>query len=224
MSVRAFNPLRWRRLAVAAVLLAAALAGCGDKETRPTAFDPPAFLPRTSPANLLHNLLKAYETRNLAEYESLLAKDFTFVLSEEDQQKPGVPDSWGRAPEIQIHTNLFDASLVRTLTLAFEPADSVRDPADGTYTALIGNVHIYLVGARPAHPTDVMEFMMTNGWSRFWFRKNGWSPPGTQDSIWTIVKWEDEPLSGARAARGSGSGVQPLTWGTLKVAFRSEAR
>jgi hypothetical protein len=224
MSTRAPNPLRWPRLTLAAVFLAAALAGCGDKENCWGGWcgddpppDPPAFLPRTSPANLLHNLQRAYERRNVAEYESLLAKDFTFVLSAEDQQYPGMPDSWERGPEVQIHTHMFDAGLVQTLTLTFVPADSVWNPADGMYTVLMSNVNLYLLGATPAHPGDVKEYRMANGWEKFWFRKNGWTVPGKADSVWTIVKWQDSPTGGL-TARGSALGVE-VTWGAIKALF-----
>jgi hypothetical protein len=217
MSIRAFNPLPWRRSAVVALCLAAVLGGCTDKST-PTWSLPSPFLPRTSPANLLHNLKMAYEKRDLAEYDSLLAKDFTFVLSAEDQGKPGMPDSWWRDQEIQIHTHLLDAGMVRTLTVDFGVADSVWDPAGEMYTVLISNVNLYLVGATPAHPGDVKEYRVTNGRSKFWFRKNGWTVPGKPDSVWTIVKWEDSPIDGM-AARGSAL-VDPQTWGLLKALFR----
>jgi hypothetical protein len=188
-----------RRVAGAMLVLAAlGITACPfspDKNHDPPPV-PKDFWDRSSPKGLLHNLKKAYEKRTVAEYESLLAKDFTFVLSAEDQQTPGMPDSWGRDPEIQIHTRMFDTDLVQSLTLAFEPADSVWDPADGMYTVLISNVNLYLNGATPAHPGDVKEYRVTNGRAKFWFRKNPWTVLGKADSVWTIVKWEDSPIGG----------------------------
>jgi hypothetical protein len=188
-----------RRLAGAMLLLAAlGITACPFMPSKDDTKPQPVkdFWDRTSPSSLLHNLKKAYEKRSIAEYESLLAKDFTFVLSAEDQQQQGMPDSWGRAPEIQIHTRMFDAELVQTLTLAFEVADSVWDPADGMYTALMSNVNLYLVGATPAHPGDVKEYRVSGGRAKFWFRKNPWTVAGKPDSVWTIVKWEDSPIGG----------------------------
>jgi hypothetical protein len=218
MTIRAFDPLQRRRLAVVAIILAVALAGCGDKDPTGIRLPPSPFLPRTSPANLLHNLQEAYEHRNLAEYESLLATEFTFVLSQRDQQRPGMPDSWNRETEIGIHRHLFDAALVQTLTLSFVLADTVWDPADSLYTAIASNVNFYIVGAMPAHPTDVKEYRVTNALEKFWFRKNGWTATGKADSIWTIVKWKDDLLWGRSAAR---SGVSEETsWGAVKAAYR----
>jgi hypothetical protein len=212
MSIRAFNPLRRPRLAVTTICLAAALVGCTDKGT-PTWSLPSPFLPRTSPANLLHNLKLAYEKRNLAEYDSLFASDFIFDISAEDQQEPGMPDFWARDTEILIHTRMFDADLVQTLTVDFVPADSVWDPTDSLYTALIMNVTLDFYGGTPSHPTDVKEYRVANGQEKFWFRKNGWTVPGKPDSIWTIVKWEDDQFGGMAVG-------QRTSWGSVKVLFR----
>jgi hypothetical protein len=163
---------------------------------------PPDFLPRTSPENLLRNLIAAYRLRNVAEYESLLARpSFTFVLSPEDQQKPGMPDQWGRDTEVSIHQHMFGAGLVQTLTVGFNIGDVVWNPADEMYTVFVSHVNLYLYGATPGHPTEVKEYRVSDSRSKFWFRKNGWFWPGTQDSTCVIVRWEDDP-AGSRAPPG----------------------
>jgi len=157
---------------------------------------PPPFLLRTTSQNLLYNLKQAYKLRNAAEYESLLARDFTFVLSAEDAAKPDMPDQWGRDPEIQIHQRMFDADMVQQLTLEFVVEDLVWDPTDNMYTTIISNVNLYLYGSTPSHPNDPKEYRVANSRAKFWFRKNGWTAPGNPDSIWTVVKWEDNPVGG----------------------------
>jgi hypothetical protein len=181
-----------------ALLTALAVAGCPFSPHRCEGDDCGGggsdFRARTTPANVLYNLQKAYEKRSTAEFESLLATNFVFVLSPEDQQKPDMPDQWGRDQEIQIHSHMFDNELVQTLTLAFEPGDPVWDPANGLYMVRIINVNLYLDGATPAHPSDVKEYRVTGGHAKFWFRKNPWFAADTRDSVWTIVQWADDPI------------------------------
>jgi hypothetical protein len=209
-------PAMWRHLPeLAAACGLVVLVGCSDDVT-PIVWPSP-YLPRTSPANLLHNLQKAYEQRNIAEYDSLLAKDFIFMISREDQQNPHFDDSWGKGEEVLIHTRMFDAEMVQTLTVAFVGAAAVWDPADSMYTVVISNVNLLLYGSTPAHPIDVKEYRVVNGRAKFWFRKNGWAASPKPDSIWTIVKWEDDAF--ARRAGGHPPVSEEQSWGSIKALF-----
>jgi hypothetical protein len=213
MSHRVITPARRRSLAIAFLLIVAALGGCSDVDRPDDGHWRSSSLPRTSPANLLRNLQEAYAKRNLAEYESLLAKDFVFGVSAEDSQDPGIPDSlgqdlWGHDSEVRAHAHMFDADLVQTLTVTFAAAKPVWDPADRMYTVLASNVNLLIYGATPAHPTELREYRVTNGSEKFWFRKNGWFSPGTRDSVWTIVKCLDAKPSGQES------------WGSIKVLFQ----
>lgn len=149
--------------------------------------------------------------RNIAEYESLLAKNFTFVLSEEDQQKPDLPDSWGRDAEIQLHRRLFDAEFVQILTLDFAVGDLEWDPVYGMPTVLARHVNIYIYGSTPGHPTEVSENHVQGSCSRCWFVMNPWTTGSRQDSVWTIVRWEDQPVADSCSVAGS------FSWGALKA-------
>lgn len=175
-----------------------ALTGCPftpDKgDTDPDPVDP--FLKRVSPENLLANLKTAYKERAVAEYESLLASDFTFVLSPEDAGQPGMPDQWGRNQEITIHQKMFDAELVQSLTLDFVVGSRIFDPADQLWTITIANVDLYLNGITPDHPTPT-TYRVQDGTAKFWFRQNSWNAAGTTEPVWTIVKWEDMPIEGS---------------------------
>ena len=153
----------------------------------------PKFLERTSPENLLANLKTAYREREAAEYESLLAKDFTFVLTPEDAGQPGMPSQWGANTEIGIHQQMFDADLVTYLSLDFVVGDRVFDDTDQLWTITITDVDLSLRGMTPDHPTP-KSYSVENGTSKFWFRQNDWTVPSTSDRIWSIVKWEDSPI------------------------------
>jgi hypothetical protein len=217
MSLRDRTPTWTRILAGAVVCAMAAFAACSHELTWIDRWLPPPtnFLPRTSPANLLHNLKQAYKERDIEEYDSLLAQDFTFFLSEEDQQYPGMPDSWGHDEEIQIHTVMFDQEYVQTLSLDYLVGNLTWDPGEGKQSVAIQHVNLFLYGATPAHPTDVKEYRVPDSRSKFWFRKNGWLWPGTRDSVWTIVMWKDSPQGSSRDA----SRASPQSWGAIKHLF-----
>jgi hypothetical protein len=58
---------------------------------------------------------------------------------------------------------------------------------------------------------------VADGRGKFWFRKNGWLAHRTPDSVWTIVKWQDNPIGGMAA--GPPSVVDEQTWGAIKALF-----
>jgi len=163
---------------------------------------PPVFKPNTAPESLLYNLKMAYTKRDVAEYESLLANNFTFLLSEEDQSQPDLPDQWGRDDEIQIHRNMFDSEIVQQLTLTFEMMDQEWEPTENMWSILIYNVNLNLYGIIPGdEDPNPQSLKVENSSSRFWFAETGpatgnttgWNAPGTSNRIWKIVKWQDNP-------------------------------
>jgi hypothetical protein len=179
----------------------------------------PTYLPRTTPQNLLHNLKKAYKYRNIAELESLLAENYTSVISEEDQQKPDMGDTtyaWGHDTEVSIHMRMFDAEYVQTLSLEYTIGDPIWDAVLDMYVVDVQDVSLYLYGSTPGHPTEVREYRVSDGSSRFWFRKNPWTTGARHNSIWTIVRWEDEPV-GLRTILGP---PDRQSWGSIKARFR----
>ncbi|MCK4415330.1 MAG: fibronectin type III domain-containing protein [Candidatus Eisenbacteria sp.] len=179
------------------------------------------FALRDSPENVLHNLKMAYAERAVAEYESLLAMDFTFLLSAEDAAEPGMPESWGRQDEIGIHTNMFDYDRVQTLTLGFDSGDRVFDPTDGLWTITITNVRLRLYGETPGNEGEgPVEYKVDNGTSKFWFRENDWTEPGTESDVWTIVKWKDQPIRPMSLSQEDPLPADGASWGTIKAVFR----
>ncbi|MCK4414790.1 MAG: fibronectin type III domain-containing protein [Candidatus Eisenbacteria sp.] len=178
------------------------------------------FALRDSPENVMHNLKMAYAERAVAEYESLLAIDFTFLLCQEDASQPGMPDFWGQQDEIGIHMNMFDSDRVQTLTLSFDSWDRVFDPTDGLWTITIINVRLRLYGETPGNEGEgPEEYKVDRGTSKFWFRENDWTEPGTESNVWTIVKWEDEPI-GTSLLVHEGRPSQFTSWGAVKNMFR----
>ena len=196
------------------------LAGCNQDSTSPPVVDPSPFAPRDSPERLLENLDTAYELRNVVEYDSLLAEDFEFVLSEEDQAQPGLPDSWGRVVESGLHANLFSADLVNRLELSFEIGERFWDETASPpmWSIIISNVRLGLNGRTPGESV-VMDFQIYFASAQFWFRENPWTADGSSCPAWSIVRWEDK--GGGFVARGPESlSGQRATWGSIKSLFR----
>jgi hypothetical protein len=213
---RAALATRLRALTAACAL--AAIAACSsDEPTCEAGPTPTSFLPRTSPTNLLHNLRQAYAERDLAEFDSLLAEDFTFFLSSDDQQNPDLPDSWRRASEILIHRRMFDRQRVLDLRLSYRSGDSAWDSEEGKYAVDVWPINLYLHGITVVEPPDTNEYRVSDSRSRFWFRKNPWLWPGTKDSVWTIASWQDNPTGGGN----NGGSAMPATWGKVKGLFWS---
>ena len=115
------------------------------------------FLPNTSPENLLLNLEKAYDERILVAYDSLMATDFLFYFSEEDQQQ--FPESYDWQDEHAAHSRMFDPAWVQDLQLSFNIGELTLDEErttvnDTVWTATVDQVDLYIYGKSPQHPND----------------------------------------------------------------------
>jgi ketosteroid isomerase-like protein len=177
------------------------------------------FLQRTSPENLLRNLLKAYELRDVAEFDSLLDRDFVFFFSEEDQD---IGERLERSEEIPIHDAMFGPDYIQNLTLSYHVDGITLDeerttPADSVWVATLSNVDLYLYGKTPQFPyEDPRAYEMENGAERFWFHRTSWTDPYMGEPIWTIVEWLEGPgwhNPGALPASDA------TTWGAMKALF-----
>lgn len=74
-------------LPVTATCALVTIAACSHDNVIVDGMPPrPDFRLRTSPQNLPHNLKLAYMHRNLAEYEALLAEDFTLPRETQDDR------------------------------------------------------------------------------------------------------------------------------------------
>ncbi len=210
-----------RKHLLLALLGALVIVGaCSDDPSKPggTSQVPPDFLLRTSPENLVHNLVLAYNERSAAEFESLLADDFTFVLSEEDQENPGMPDGWPRDTEVAIHQSMFDTSYVQALTLRLTSGPLQWDPERGMYTMIVEVVDFYLHGATPRHPDDPKEYRVMHAQEQLWFRREGWTAPATDDSVWTVAKWTELYASKAQLPLDT-TPVEAQSWGSVKYLY-----
>ena len=212
-----------RHLIAGVVILIAGLGwGCGNEWTLPPDEIPGSpFLPRSSPENLLANLKAAYADRNLAEYESLLARNdpaFIALLCPRDGGMPGWPDErycWGSQTEIDIHELMFDTTFVKTLTLDYTIGERQWHGTIHMWSIPVADVNLRLCGIIPGREGEgVQELKVEGATSQFWFRKEPWTVPGARDSVWTIVRWEDPTPEGLQTPGHTAS------WGEVKRLYR----
>jgi hypothetical protein len=173
--------------------LALGICGCTLDNDGSHCPGPPAegFLPRTSPENLLENLKRAFNEREYAEYESLLAGDFTYYFSEEDQLLPEIPESWEREQELEASRDLFNPACVPTLFLGFVYGDPCFDAehfdgADSLWVVEVTDIDLefsVIPGCPPAIPPYWCR--REDGKATFRFRRTKWFHENGQ-SIWTI--------------------------------------
>jgi hypothetical protein len=190
--------LRLLTLATAATAAAATLSGCPfATKTGDGIIDPHPIVtyePRTSPQNLLLNLKKAYNLRETAPYESLLATDFEFYFSEEDQQ---IAEKLTRDQEIDTHRNMCTSAQVDDISLEFPMAEAILDenkpdpkyPDRNLWTIVLTNVDLVL--RTKDNQGQSMTYKLEDGIEQFWFREESWLDPKTGKNIWTIVQWKE---------------------------------
>jgi len=203
----------------AAIAMSVVFAGCSttsgpDEIDNPDHQEPVTFEPRTSPENVLLNLITAYEDMNALKYLDCLAEDFTFYTSEYAQEEdPELPASWDKATEMIIHEGMMGQdSPLTSVDLAMQPAgDPVEipgplpeDPVDWQYTCT--------VDLRVREPFD-MVYMATAP-SVFLFRVDPDEVGPEGEDLWEIVQWYD--LNDE--ARGD-TPVFPTSWGAIKAMY-----
>jgi hypothetical protein len=208
---------------VAATLLAVLAWGCGEDATCPNCRYP-AYLPQTSPENVLHNLKESWEFREIEPYAALLAPDFRFYFRQDDVP-PDLPrDYWNRDEDSTGTGTLFNATTaVDTISVnlgTFTVEDSVR--VDQPDVKRIRLTHSML----KVEQRNGMTWMVDDVIEEFYFRK-GRSEEGTDPTRWYIFEWHEFPAgwgfkrtSGASDLDESSQLVWTGSWGLFKQLYR----
>lgn len=172
------------------------------KEEKPV--DPPAtpYKPLDGERdNVLFNLQKAYNERNLERYDQLLDVDFVYFFSNTDVANGVVLfDQWGRAREIGANRNLFDPTFSKpglepasdidlTLTYAagddkwveVTPADQVKYPDETWYEKIVTYSLTVKSGDR--------DLVGNNIQASFTVR---WAKDQENKEYWRIILWRDD--------------------------------
>jgi hypothetical protein len=213
-----------------------AVTGCGDNDTKPTVPDPgpePEYILPSTPDSLIQVYRNAYELRQSASIDSLLAPGFTFTLAESEIDTFGIDTRWGRAAEVESVRRIFEG---------FEgswPDGSVHEAVNGfpfncSITPIEGSEWVFNEGEATYSREYQVSMLVTlvdfqahfiGGTNLFVVADIGptGGPNGEVATGFAIVRWEDLGFSDP----GRSERVAPLrtnlhlsTWGFLKEIFR----
>ncbi len=163
---------------------------------------PTLYLPQSSPAYCLENLITAYVDRNIGEYLKLFPEDFTFVFSPEDiSQDPSIPVQWGLAEEREATENMFTSDIVDRIELSF--TQSVADTSDHEFPDT-WKVTVSEVELRVHTRTEDGEFLLlkvSGGLATFYFKEYEGEEASDGQPLWRIWRWEDQPLGKTRPGK-----------------------
>jgi hypothetical protein len=206
------------RLVLSGALIVAAFAfGCSSNTVDPENVDGPQFLLRTSPDNVLENIMLAYEEMMAPEYLDCLSEDFVFYPCEEDVNDPNsqIPPEWYKIDETTIHNNMFDeGSGIENIQLTLTITDAQFDEGYGADPS--DDIWIYLVAVDLwVHREWGLTLFATTP-SEFWFRKDVDQAGPQGRTLWEIYKWYD---LGAEDGRG-GSLREESSWGAIKAMYK----
>ncbi|MEZ4650792.1 MAG: hypothetical protein R3E97_18820 [Candidatus Eisenbacteria bacterium] len=187
-------------------LLAISTAGClfspDTKDPKPTRSD---YKPQTSPANVLANLIMAYNRRNVDEYAKLFdTTEFTFRFDPVDLEGENndLPEFWGWPVEFEVTKNMFESDEVFRIALEFDngPVQDVSEE-DGEQVDLswkkmtVTSVHLEVEANNPADPTDNVVFLVQGDRALFFFKEYPTDliedENGNLNPRWRITEWRD---------------------------------
>ncbi len=189
---------------IAIPLAVALLSGCPfspKKGKQPPPPDPNPYQEQTSPAAVLHNLIKAYQERTLPEYRKLFdSEEFFFEFSQRDRDTdPTLPIEWDFDADQKSTETLFQDESVDKIVLRMTllerqqatEADQLPGGPAGVWKVVAQNVHLEV------HTTDdngPLEYLVEADGADFFFREYpGELAPISRLPIWRIVRWRDKP-------------------------------
>lgn len=200
------------------LIVAAILSGCSSNSLEPAPEPPPEFLLRTSPENVIANIVLAYEEMDADEYLDCLAADFIFYPDERDVQDPelNIPPEWYKTDEANMHYNMFDEeSDVQSISLTMTNAST--EWIEGIPGHDADDVYIYTenIDLR-VNVSGGLTYLATSP-SEFHIRvdQDQLGPEG--ETLWEIYLWYE--LGGG--ARGDEDPAREETsWGSVKALYR----
>ena len=183
---------RWRVLGAAAAvcILIVAADGCGKKTVGPDPGGdeiPFRYLPRTSPQNVLQNLISAYTRRDSV--ETAVVYDATYLGTSTAPSAPTPVSTFTRADEIR-HVGVLKLSnnIVSLFVDLGSRASWQRLPANANDPADWAVIPILMSTIRIEDISSFTTWETSNQLMEFTFQPSV-AAPG--DTTWTVVRWTE---------------------------------
>lgn len=188
-----------RKASILRVLLASSLvgvlaAGC-TTEVKPV--DEDEYKPRTSPANVAHNLVVSYSKREIERYAELLAEDFQFFF-DAATRPAGIPIFWTRLEDSTGTARLFRASDVTDIriTLTYGVDKPVTQVGRDKWRWIQVTDTFLEVDQPPVGGGEVLTLRVDGDLQDFYFRQGrtpGDTLPDSETAkLWYLVEWRDQ--------------------------------
>jgi hypothetical protein len=197
--------------------------GCEhDKTTRPTT---PGYLPRTSPENVLRNLVTATERRDLQAYQDQLDPAYEFYFRPDDVGVHGMPAMLDLSEELCLARVMFTDPRVDTLwvNLGRMATVAVRDTAAPSRAVLqvdVPNADVGLLGPWP--DSDAKVFYMNFGTTQmFLFSAD---TLGSGEVRFALLRHSELGLKDPHFSGCGRAAIAPASWGWLKFNMLLVAR
>jgi hypothetical protein len=164
------------------------------------------------------NFRRAHENGNYAEYEKLLADDFTFVFAPQDvhPDTPWSDGSWGRSADLASAEELFgkhrsvDGLVMNQINLQFSAGQPEVSPENSQWQRVVLSEVDLAIAATKQSTGEAWQLLIPGGYqAHLDLVQTG---VGGESPVWKIIRWEDRPPAAAAAS----ASVQ-LTWGGIKI-------
>ena len=194
---------------------AAGLVGCSNS-SGPSGEVDEGYLEPTSPENVLVNLTRAYQERNIEELLACLSGDFKFHFAEDDQQDwPLLPPWFYRSDEEQVHENMFghewDVESI-SLTLMVASVETMGTVSGGDPCIPLGYVVIITAETDLRINVSDMSYLATSP-QDFYFKAVPDSGEREGSVLWEMFEWHD------LGCEGKDNGRVEASWGRIKYCF-----
>ena len=188
--------------------------------------DPDAYRSLTLRDNVLFNLEKAWNERNIDKYDQLLDEGFVFFFSVADVKNGDVSVShWGRSTEIAVVGNMWDPNFSKPGQVPVSSINLALTYAEGE------DVWEEVVPDQDQYPGEtwyskVFRYTLTVEAGYFTYIGNNiqatvivrWADVDGEE-FWRIVMWSDDTESQLQESEGAPALTQDTTWGQIKTLF-----
>jgi hypothetical protein len=170
------------------------LSACSGDDTE--WFEEEPWLPQTTPENVLANLKRAYEERDVEAYAPLFADDFLFFFDPDIRPGKGLPEFWNKAQDSTKVHELFSSPEIAAIQFDLGP-DLDTEPVNEVGREHWLQIDVDLTMEIDLKPTpeypEGMTYVVDGENTRLYIRKgrreSDSSPESQTSASYYIVEW-----------------------------------